>query len=151
MKRTYLLSTVLLVLTLGFMAFAPAKIESSDSKLNYFTGTYEEAIAKAKEENKMVFMDSYTDWCGWCKQLDKRTFSDQEVADYMNKHFVILKMDMESPKGEVLGKKFNVRSYPTLLFIDATEKVTHRIDGFLPAKEMLAEAEMAQGKFENSK
>lgn len=132
-------------------AFVPAETRENGSKLNYFKGTYEEAIALAKKEDKLLFMDAYTNWCGWCKELDKRTFSNKKLADYMNSHFVILKMDMESKAGVPLAKKFKVNAYPTLLFINDKEKVTHRIEGFLDAKAMLREVELAQGKFENSK
>lgn len=133
------------------MAFVPAGNTGNGSKLNYFEGTYEEAVALAKKEDKLLFMDAYTSWCGWCKELDKRTFSNKNLADYMNSHFVILKMDMESTAGVPLAKKFNVNAYPTLLFINEKEKVSHRIEGFLEAKEMLEEVKLAQKKFEKSK
>ncbi|MHB1279005.1 MAG: thioredoxin family protein [Bacteroidia bacterium] len=142
---------IVVMIAVFAMAFVPAEKTANGSKLNYFKGTYEEALALAKKEDKLLFMDAYTSWCGWCKELDKRTFSNQKLADYMNSHFVILKMDMESKAGVPLAKKFNVNAYPTLLFINHKEKITHRIEGFLEAKAMLKEVKLAQGKFENSK
>ena len=88
-------------------------------------GTFAEALAKAKKENKMVFMDCYTTWCGPCKQLAKKVFPQKEVGDYFNTHFVNVKMDMEKGEGAELAKKYGVKTYPTLLFMDAAGKVLH--------------------------
>ncbi len=60
--------------------------------------TFEQALEKAKTEGKIVFMDCYTTWCGPCKKLSAETFTNNEVGEYFNSHFVNLKMDMEKAK-----------------------------------------------------
>ncbi|MDE5422726.1 thioredoxin domain-containing protein [Ancylomarina sp. DW003] len=92
-------------------------------------GTFVEALAKAKKENKMVFMDCYTKWCGPCKKMAKNVFPQQEVGNYFNANFVNVKMDMESEAGELLKEKYQVTAYPTLLWLDADGNIQHRAAG----------------------
>lgn len=58
--------------------------------------SFSEAVkANSGNKKKKVFVDVYTDWCGWCKQMDRTTFKDSVVADYMNRYFWAVKMDAE--------------------------------------------------------
>lgn len=90
--------------------------------------TIDEAQARNAEEPRPFFVDVYTDWCGWCKRMDKDTFSDADVAAYVNENFYAVKLDAESStmvnyKGEVmsqtaLAREWGVRGYPTIVLID---------------------------------
>ncbi|MEL6306057.1 MAG: DUF255 domain-containing protein, partial [Bacteroidota bacterium] len=57
--------------------------------------SWEEALALSESdaEPKKIFVDVYTDWCGWCKKMDKDTFQNEAVATYMKEHFYMVKMD----------------------------------------------------------
>jgi thioredoxin-related protein len=101
------------------------------------TGTWAEALAKAKKENKIIFMDAYTVWCGPCKMLNKQTFPDEAVGKLYNANFVNVKMDMEKGEGIELAKTYSVAAYPTLLFVDGDGKMVHRALGFHPANAFL--------------
>jgi thioredoxin-related protein len=57
--------------------------------------TTDEVQVAMKKKPKRVFIDVYTGWCGWCKVMDKKTFSNQEVIKYMNEHFYAVKLDAE--------------------------------------------------------
>lgn len=57
--------------------------------------TFEEALAANQVEKRKIFIDVYTDWCGWCKVMDKKTFTDQAVIDYMNEHYYAVKFNAE--------------------------------------------------------
>ena len=57
--------------------------------------TWEEAMDMSKTESKKIFVDIYTDWCGWCKRMDATTFKDPQVVEYMNTHFYAVKLDAE--------------------------------------------------------
>lgn len=57
--------------------------------------TFEEAVEKSKSEKKKIFIDVYTEWCGWCKVMDKNTFTDPEVAKLLNEKFYAVKLDAE--------------------------------------------------------
>lgn len=106
-------------------------------------GTFNQSLAKAKKENKLVFMDCYTSWCGPCKYLAKNIFPQKEVGDYFNQNFVNVKMDMEKGEGIALCKKYGVSSFPTLLFIDANGKTVHKLVGGMPAEDLIKGAKAA--------
>ncbi len=106
-------------------------------------GTFAEALAKAKTEKKLVFMDCYTSWCGPCKMLARDIFPQKAVGDFFNQHFVNVKMDMESGEGVGLKEKYDVKAYPTLLFISPDGEVVHKLVGGMPAEELIEEAKVA--------
>ena len=88
--------------------------------------TWTEAVAKAKAENKLIFIDFYTQWCGPCLNMAQTVFSLPTVGYYYNQTFINLKIDAEEGEGITLAKKYGVRSYPTYAFIDpATEEIVH--------------------------
>jgi thioredoxin-related protein len=60
--------------------------------------SWEEAIQANRKKPKKIFIDMYTDWCGWCKRMDRSTFADQDVVNYMNKNFYPVKFDAEQKK-----------------------------------------------------
>ena len=78
---------------------------------------FKAAKALAKKENKLIFIDAYTTWCGPCKLMSKTVFKEKAVGDYYNEHFVNLKVDMETAEGLFLGKRYNVTGYPTFLYL----------------------------------
>ena len=106
-------------------------------------GTFEEALAKAKQENKMVFMDCYTSWCGPCKHLAKNVFTQEQVGTYFNKNFVCIKMDMESEAGKPLAQKYSIKAYPTLLWLNADGIIQHKMVGAGDASTLVETAKIA--------
>lgn len=109
--------------------------------IDFFHGTLDEALQKAKLENKLVFVDCYTSWCGPCKMLQRNTFPDEKVGDYFNMNFVSVKFDCEKENGPEVCRKYNVRAYPTLLFLDVDGKVLQTTMGYRPPESLLAEAQ----------
>ncbi len=77
-----------------------------------------DAVAKAKEEGKMVFLDCYTSWCGPCRMMATKIFPTQEVGDFMNPKFVSIKIDMEKGEGPELGKNLQINAYPTFVIFN---------------------------------
>jgi thioredoxin-related protein len=141
MKRIFLFTGVLLM---GLNLFAQDEIKWH---------SIEEAIQLASQEPRVLVIDVYTDWCGWCKRMDATTFSDPEVAEIMNKHFYPVKLDAEGKEDIVIGErtfKFvdNGRrgyheiaavvtrgrlSYPTISYVDAQGKVLEASPGYKTA------------------
>ena len=101
--------------------------------IDFFHGTWAETLAKAKETGKLIFMDSYTSWCGPCKMMSAKTFPDKNVGDFYNPNFVCVKFDMEKGEGPMLSDKFNVDAYPTLLYIDADGNLVSKSVGYQEA------------------
>lgn len=103
-------------------------------------------LKEAKKENKLIFVDIYTTWCGPCKWMDANVFTDPEVAHKFNKSFINYKVNGESFDGVNIGLKYRVDSYPTYLFLNAKGEVVLRLEGMLPASNLLSEAESAEQK-----
>lgn len=57
--------------------------------------TWDEAVQASGNQKKKIIIDVYTEWCGWCKVMDKQTFSDPDIAAYINEHFYAVKLDAE--------------------------------------------------------
>lgn len=100
--------------------------------------TYREALDKAKAENKLVFMDCYTSWCGPCQNMLKNVFSRNDVGEFFNPRFINVKFDMEKGEGIELRKKFDIRAFPTFLLIRPDGVVQHRIVGGGKAEDFIA-------------
>ncbi len=101
------------------------------------------ALAKAKAENKLVFIDAYAEWCGPCKVMARDIFPQKEVGDYFNANFVNLKLDMEKGDNVAIGKKYEVKAYPTYLFLNADGELVHKGLGSMPADKFIDVAKVA--------
>lgn len=98
-----------------------------------------EGLAKAKLQKKYAIADVYTEWCGWCKILDQKTFHDPAVESYLAKNTVCIKVDAEDgDAGSKLAEKYEIRAFPTVLIFDPSGKLVDKIEGFLPAAEFTA-------------
>ena len=102
--------------------------------------SFDDALAAAKKEKKMVFIDFYTDWCGPCKMMARDVFPQKKVGDYFNGKFVCLKLNAEK-EGKELAKKYNVRAYPTYVVVDADGKQRMEAKGAMDADEFINKIE----------
>ncbi len=101
---------------------------------------------QATKENKLIFMDCYTTWCGPCKTLSSKVFPQKIIGDYFNKNFINSKMDMEKGEGVDIAKTYNIKAYPTMLFLNSEGKIVHKIIGYHDKSELLEEAKKAMAK-----
>ena len=100
---------------------------------NVKTQNFEEALKTAKEENKKVIVDVYTDWCGWCKKMDRDAYSDPGIKQLIGDNFILVKLDAESDtkfnyngklyKSSEIAAMFDVSGYPTTVFLEPDGKV----------------------------
>lgn len=95
----------------------------------FFKGTFAQALAKAKQENKKLMVDCYTLWCGPCRYMATNVFPNDTLGKFMNEHFVCMKLDMEHGEGPERNKTFHVKAYPTFIFFDADGKEMNRFEG----------------------
>lgn len=130
----------LAVIALVFMAFRYQKVDfkvDSESGIQFHKGTFQQAMELAEKENKLIFLDIYATWCGPCKKLKSTTFSNKEVGDFYNQSFINIALDGENGEGVELARKYGVRGYPTLLFIDASGKVVGQTSGYHSPSELI--------------
>lgn len=146
MKKTlYILALVLL----------GTGIASAQEKVKWYS--IEEALQLASEEPRLIVIDVYTDWCGWCKRMDATTFSEPGVAEMMNKYFYPVKLNAEGKEDIVIGErtfKFvdnggrgyhemaaivtrGRLSYPTISYVDAQGKVLEAAPGYKPPDQFM--------------
>lgn len=92
---------------------------------------FSDLLHQAGEQEKLVFVDAYTDWCGWCKKMDQDTFSDSAVGAYMNDRFVSTKFNMEEGFGMKMAMRHRVSQYPHYLVFDAEGNLLTRLSGYL--------------------
>lgn len=138
MNRKFLilvLAGMLLAPIMSVRAFAVQQVaqqtKAADGAVGtqFFKGTFAQALAKAKKENKKLMVDCYTLWCGPCRHMAKNVFPDENLGKYMNANFVCIQLDMEHGEGPELNKTFNVEAYPTFIFFDAEGKEMNRFEG----------------------
>lgn len=117
MKKFVLLFTCMFVMVSVF------------AQTNFQELTLEKALEKAKGENKKVFVDCYTSWCGPCKMMAAKILPLEEVGKYMNENFVCVKFDMEKGEGRAIQQKYRVSSYPTFLILNTDGSLMQAVVG----------------------
>lgn len=140
-------------MTVTEMTVAEATLTNKEGLVKWMT--FEEAVEKSKTVKRKIIIDVYTDWCGWCKVMDKNTFSDPEVAKLLNEKFYPVKFDAEQaadvqfngttykfiPQGNkgthqlAMALLNNQLSYPTVVFVEEDFKSVSPIPGFKKADE----------------
>ena len=142
-----LLSGALMMMLFGFHS-SPEAIISSDTEIKWMT--FEEAVERSKKEKRKIFIDVYTDWCGYCKVMDKKTFTDEKIVRLMNEKFYPVKFNAEQKEDVVFnGHTFkfvasgrngyhelaasllnNQLSYPNFVFLTDDFKIVPVIPGY---------------------
>jgi thioredoxin-related protein len=146
-----------LLFVMLLMAAFGSRAQSDEPKGAVAWMTIEEALEKSKTEKRKIFVDVYTDWCGWCKVMDRETFSDPEVAKVLNEKFYPVKLNAEKKKEDVIinGTTFkfietspgkgihqlaaallqNQLSYPTVVFLSEDFGMISPMAGYKKAEE----------------
>lgn len=113
--------------------------------IEFYDGGFDAALNKATQENKVLFIDFYADWCGPCKRMVAEVFPDKTLGEYFRDRIVSIQLDTEAEENKHLVKRFNIKSIPTLVFLDAGNKVLSQTEGALPAEGLLRQARIAVG------
>lgn len=103
--------------------------EDNTKGTQFFKGTFAEALAKAKKENKTLIVDCYTLWCGPCRYMKTNVFPDENLGKYLNEKFVLMQLDMEHGEGPERNKTFQVKAYPTFIYFNGDGKEISRFEG----------------------
>jgi thioredoxin-related protein len=144
MKKTI---TLFIGISLSIMVF------SQENTVKWYS--IEEVENLLKDNPRPVFIDAFTDWCGWCKKLDEETFSNPVIAEILNTKFYPVKFDAEGKKSIIFAGKTYINdgragkahqlavallkgqlSYPTVVFLNEKGQLLTPVPGYLAAKEM---------------
>lgn len=98
--------------------------------------SWEQAVQQANYSNKLIFVDFYTDWCAPCKMMDRDIYVDALLGKIYNEHFITLKINAD--KEPDLINEYNVRSYPTLMFLQTDGSVIWKYEGALSAQQLIS-------------
>lgn len=109
--------------------FLTIALNAQDRQIEFRHLTFDDALAASADENKPIFMDCFTVWCGPCKWMSANIFTQNEVADYFNENFVCVKFDMEKGEGIDIAKEFSIRAYPTLIFVNSERQLVMKSVG----------------------
>lgn len=88
-------------------------------------------VENARTNQKLIFVDAYTDWCGWCKVMDEKTFSNETIGNIMNQNFINVKLEMEKEDlGKQLAMKYAVSAFPTYLIFNGKGEMIYQTFGY---------------------
>ena len=143
-----------LVLTVFVSFLITLSSVAQDHKVKWMS--WDEAVEANQKEPRLIFVDTYTDWCGWCKKMDASTFSNPVIAAYMNEHYYSVKMDAEmkdtinfngytfvNPRPEARRSTHqlaaslldNKLSYPSFIFLNSEFQRLQIIPGYKGPKQ----------------
>jgi thioredoxin-related protein len=115
----------ILVIFTTMLFFVATSTAGGKEKFTWMT--FSEGLAHAKKSGKKVMVDVYTDWCGWCKKMDRDTYEDQTVSEYLGRYYVSIRLNAESAKTilyqaksyteQELAAAFGIRGYPSIIFL----------------------------------
>ena len=119
--------------------------EAKPFALNWLS--YNEGLALTEKENKYVLINFYTDWCGYCKKMDKEAYSNEEVKSILNEHFVIVKVNAESENKVIengeeitereLARLYQVSGYPTNWFLESNHSRIAPLPGYVTTEQFI--------------
>lgn len=129
------------------LAAAVASSASAGEKQELKWRPFEAGFTEAKKTNKKIMIDVYTDWCLWCKRLDRDVYGNDQVAAYLNRQYITIKLNAES-NAEIqfnetsyteasLAQAFGVTGYPAIIFFDSNGEPLDKLGGYVPADQFL--------------
>lgn len=150
-KKLFLLLTLGACISSTFYAQSPSK---GGREIQWTSMT--DALAKSEKSKKKILVDFYTDWCGWCKVMDAKTYTDPKIIDLINKYFIPVKFNAEK-EGPIMykGQQYSLQEqgmrsthtlaikllegqmgYPTTTFLNLDHSKIQNVPGYIDANEM---------------
>ena len=135
---------------------APASSQQQEQQQVRWLG-FNDGLAKARSENKPIFVEFYTDWCPYCRKFQKETVNDRKVSRMLAENFVYVRFNAEDSKNLVkfdgksyshveLTQAFGITSYPSLVFFDSKSQPITMLTGFVPPKQFATVLDYIQQK-----
>lgn len=106
------------------------------SGMNFYDDSIDKALQKAAKEKKNLMLYFYASWCGVCQKMKKEVFSNARIHTFYNTNFVNMALNIEK-EGKTLSEKYDVDSFPAMIFINENGKIIQKIVGFKSVDEFL--------------
>lgn len=139
MKHLLLIITTILTLSnWGLLMAQNQEHESSNQEgIQFFKGSWDDALALANKEDKLIFLDVYASWCGPCKVLKAKTFPNREVGQYFNDNFINVTLDGEKGDGIQVAQQLKVSAYPSLFMLNTDGEPIVYYAGYLQPGQLI--------------
>src|SRR3954465_2175913 len=126
-----------------FLLIVILSVTSAYSQIHFEQLSWQQALGKARQENKMIFIDVYATWCTYCRQMDANILSLPEVGGYHNEHFINLKYDVLKADGVAIRNSYRLLGFPTFLYLDPQGMVVKKTAGYQSKEQLLQNSQAA--------
>ena len=141
----------------GLQAKSTSASSQQQEQLQVKSLDFNEGLAKARSEDKPIFVEFYTDWCPYCKKFQRETIRNQKVAAMLAENFAYVRLNAEDSKNRVkfqgkflsnveLTNSFGISAFPSLVFLDSGGQPITMLSGFVPARQFLSVLDYIQQK-----
>lgn len=145
--RKLFLSTFSSLLLLAFHPVVKAQEQKIDnSQIVFIEDDWQGALKQAAAQHKYIFVDAYATWCGPCKMLKATTFKNKKAAEFYNKNFINIAIDMEKGVGPQLAAQWRMQAYPTLIILSPKGEPVLGTVGYIKAPDLIRFGEAALKK-----
>jgi len=131
------------------ISHTPAKAQDQNvdnSQIVFIEDNWNEALKQAAAQHKYIFVDAYATWCGPCKMLKATTFKNKKAAEFYNKNFINIAIDMEKGMGPQLAAQWRMQAYPTLIIFNPKGEPVLGTVGYIKAPDLIRFGEAALKK-----
>jgi len=151
LRKSIFIGMVLIFAFAGF-AFKKSSINAGEDKKQKESAeiqwyAFDKGLAKAQAEGKVLVVDFYTDWCHWCKEMDKQTYSEKNIIKYASDKLIMAKLNAETEKkykfkeaeysGRQLSQIFGVTGFPTTAFVKSNGELITAVSGFISPEKFI--------------
>ncbi len=117
----------------GYVLSASQPVESSAAEVNWHT--YKDGMDQARRQKKDMVFYFHADWCSYCGQMEKETFGDPAVVDFLNSRIIAIKVDVDEEKR--IARQFGVRGLPATFLLLSNGRQIGPMPGFIPPRSYL--------------
>ncbi len=148
MRGKFLIAGLLIIVVAIVFAFKQKNKSDNESDkitthaaaspgIRFIEADFSRALAEAKKQHKLIFLDAYASWCGPCKLLKKNTFPDKAAGDFFNTNFINVAIDMEKGDGPALIEAYEVNAFPTLIITDEDGNLLTYTKGYISPQQLI--------------